>query len=260
MIDYSAAEEEMDREINSWGYTMNATDYMSGLRNVHPTANFASSGIGMGRGRGAFDISRNRLDEIRLAARINRLEAHNNPMGHLPTTEETLAKDVGPEIAAGLRSIGILSSDDQLKNKATSRNVPHCRSDIRIDRNVPLILNGDVFRARARASDGFDGELPAQPNVKFDPSKPLAEQFTTIEEFRTQPESEIVEEKAKTPTQKITKAGAKKGKKSKWTKVPLCDFLGPPGNSDSTCGRPPLPVDSMYGGRTLYGIEGKRIL
>ncbi|XP_053665987.1 uncharacterized protein LOC128715131 [Anopheles marshallii] len=260
MIDYSAAEEEMDREINSWGYTMNATDYMSGLRNLHSTANFASSGIGMGRGRGAVDISRKRLDEIRLAARINRLEAHNNPMGHLPTTEETLAKDVGPEIVAGLRSIGILSSDDQLNKKTTSRNVPHCREDVRIDRNVPLILNGDVFRAHAHANDGFDGELPPQPKVVFDPSKPLEEQFSTIEEFRTQPEPEIVEEEVKTPKQKKTNAGAKKGKKQKWTKVPLCDFLSPPGHSDRNGGRPPLPVNSMYEGRALYGIEGKRIL
>uniref|UniRef100_A0A182WGF1 Uncharacterized protein n=1 Tax=Anopheles minimus TaxID=112268 RepID=A0A182WGF1_9DIPT len=135
MLDCSAAEEEMDRVINSWGYTMNATDYMNSIRNVNPTANFASSASGMGRGRGFVDVSRDRLSQVRLAAAINRNAAHTNPMGHLPTTEETLAKDVGPEITAGLRSIGIISREDMLSSRTTVRNVPLCTEDIRIDRN-----------------------------------------------------------------------------------------------------------------------------
>ncbi|XP_049284851.1 uncharacterized protein LOC125764538 [Anopheles funestus] len=258
MIDYSAAEAEMDREINSWGYTMNATDYMSGLRNVRPTANFASSAISMGRGRGCVDISRHRLDEVRLAAQINRQAVHNNPMGHLPTTEETLAKDVGPEITAGLRSIGILSSDGQLNAKTTLRNAPRCSEDIRIDRNVPVILNGDVFHALYRSNDE---ELPPQPKLEYDPAKPLAEQFTTIQEFQTQPEPDIsVETKAKSAKKQKTKNGSKKGKKQKWTKVPLGDILSSPGHNDDNGLRPPVPVNSMYSGRALYGIEGKLIL
>lgn len=260
MIDFSEAEAEMSREINSWGYTMNATDYMSGLRNLHPTASFASSATGMGRGRGCVDVSRDRLNRIRLAAQINRHAAHSNPMGHLPTTEETLAKDVGPEITAGLRSIGILNSEDRLSSRTNRRTVPHVESDVRIDRNVPVILNGDVFHARSLEADQLEEELPPQPKVEYDPCKPLNEQFTTIEEFRTPPPLDCDWADVKPAKQQQTKSGSKKGKKQKWTKVPLSNFLGPHNKSDAEVRRPPLPVNSIYAGRALFGDEGRIIL
>uniref|UniRef100_A0A182MK05 Uncharacterized protein n=1 Tax=Anopheles culicifacies TaxID=139723 RepID=A0A182MK05_9DIPT len=256
MIDFSAAEEEMDRVINSWGYTMNATDYMNSLRNRNPTANFASSAIGMGRGRGCIDVSRDSLNRVRLAAQINRNAAHTNPMGHLPTTEETLAKDVGPEITAGLRSIGILPTEDTLSSRTSRRTVPLCGEDVRIDRKVPVILNGEVFHARGHANNEYDEELPPQPKVEYDPSKPLKDQFTTIVEFQTQPPVETDEVKSTKQHQKTPPS--KKGKKQKWTKVPLSSFMESQAKKEVL--RPPVSVNSTYAGRTLFGIDGKQIL
>ncbi|XP_050078377.1 uncharacterized protein LOC126565257 [Anopheles maculipalpis] len=258
MHDFSAAEEEIDREINSWGYTMNATDYMSGLQNVRPSASFARSAV-PGRGRGYVDVSRDKLQQIRLAAQINRLEAHKNPIGHLPTTEETLDKDVGPEITAGLRSVGILSSARELNDNKTCRNVNH--EDLRIDRNVPLMLSSDFFHARSDTPHADEQELAPLPTLDYDPSKPLNEQFTTIKEFQPQPPADSAdepEEASSKPSKK--KSSNKKGKKQKWVKVPVGEFLAPPSWSDSNHGRPPLPVNSAYEMRSVYGSEGKHIV
>uniref|UniRef100_A0A182Y0K1 Uncharacterized protein n=1 Tax=Anopheles stephensi TaxID=30069 RepID=A0A182Y0K1_ANOST len=262
MRDCSAAEEEIDREINSWGYTMNATDYMSGLQNVRPSASFARSAVPMGRGRGCVDVSRERLEQVRLAAEINRQEAHRNPMGHLPTTEETLEKDVGPEITAGLRSVGILSSAGELNSKTTRRNV-NLGEDMRIDRNVPLMLSSEFFHSRSSAGpcQELELELPPQPALKYDPSKPLAEQFTTIKEFHTQP-TVVGDDEPKAAATKSPKkqAAPKKGKKHKWTKVPVEEYLAPPSWNNPNQGRPPVAVNSMFEARNVYGIDGKHVI
>lgn len=262
MRDCRAAEEEIDREINSWGYTMNATDYMSGLQNVRPSASFARSAVPMGRGRGFVDVSRERFQKIHLAAQINRLEAHNNPVGHLPTTEETLDKDVGPEITAGLRSVGILCSDGEL-NKKTSRQNVNVENDIRIDRNVPLMLSSEFFHSRASAGPSHDDELelPPQPALQYDPSKPLADQFTTITEFQSEPPAVGSDEPEPAPSKPPkSKAASKKGKKLKWVKVPVGEYLHPPSWTNPDHGRPPLPVNSIYDRRSVYGADGKLII
>uniref|UniRef100_A0A182NZH7 Uncharacterized protein n=1 Tax=Anopheles epiroticus TaxID=199890 RepID=A0A182NZH7_9DIPT len=186
MIDRTAAEEELSRAINSMGpYTMNATDYFSGLENRSFTANIAGVAAPkpMGRGRGAVDVSHSRLEEIRLAARINRLEPQNYPLGHLPTTDEILAGDMGAEITAGLRSLGISSGDSALSSRTTIPTV--VRENIRIDGNVPVILDGDMFHPRYRTEQDDEDEI-VQPSreLKYNPQKPLAEQFPTILEFQ----------------------------------------------------------------------------
>lgn len=259
MIDHSAAEKEIDREINSWGYTMNATDYMSGLKNARPSTSLASNAIPMGRGRGCVDISRDKLQKVQLAAQINRLASHNNPMGHLPTTEETLSRDVGPEIMAGLRSIGILSSDGELNSKKTRPNV-NLEKDIRIDRNVPLMLSSHFFHSRSAADEeGLD--LPPLPTVDYDPSKPLAEQFTTIKEFEQPPPAVSSEEPEAAPAKSAKKkSSSKKGKKQKWTKVAVGEYLAPPTWTNPNQGRPPLPINSIYERRNVVGLEGTHIV
>lgn len=261
MIDHSAAEKEIDREINSWGYTMNATDYMSSIQNVRPSASFARSAVPMGRGRGCVDVSRDKLEQVRLAAQINRLAAHNNPPGHLPTTEETLDKDVGPEITAGLRSVGILSSHDELQGNKTRRNV-NLEDDLRIDRNVPLMLSSDFFHSRSTGDSPYD-DAP-EPSLQYDSSKPLPEQFITINEIQTRPPTQAVvdtdEPEDAPPKQAKKKAASKKGKKHKWTKVPVGEYLAPPSWSNPNHGRPPMPVNSIYERRSVYGWEGKHII
>uniref|UniRef100_A0A182JNP0 Uncharacterized protein n=1 Tax=Anopheles christyi TaxID=43041 RepID=A0A182JNP0_9DIPT len=270
MIDHTTAVEELDRAINSMGgYTMNATDYFNGLDNHSFTATIAgvSAPKPRGRGRGAVDVSHSRLEEIRLAARINRLEAHNYPMGHIPTTGEVLAGDIGKEIAAGLRTLGIRSTDSALCSRTTIPST--VKEDMRVDGNVAVILDGDFFHQRY-GSDAEDEDKPPETvrNIEYDPLKPLEVQFPTILEFRQpQPEpssgSDLNASMTSSTSSSSSKSSSKRGKKKKWAKVPVDMVLSPSKHigqydGDSVCGGPPLPPNSIYKSRTVYSADGIR--
>ncbi|XP_053675434.1 uncharacterized protein LOC128725695 [Anopheles nili] len=268
MIDNSAAEEEISGVLHGWGYTMNATDYMSSMNNQRRAAHGPGSTrfTVMGRGRGCVDVSRSGLEEIRFAARLNQLEAHNSPMGHLSTTAETLSRNVGPEITATMRSFGICGADEQIGS--TRRTVLEQQQDIHIDGNVPVILNGELFHTKYRSVDESENEdQPPTPLVPYDPSLPLEEQFSTIPEF--QPQLTATEKSFATipdETSHLTKAKpAKNKKKQKWTKMPLDIVINTPkprGRYDiePEVGRPPVAGNSNYGPRILYGANGTKNL
>uniref|UniRef100_A0A8W7PZR4 Uncharacterized protein n=2 Tax=gambiae species complex TaxID=44542 RepID=A0A8W7PZR4_ANOCL len=276
MIDRTSAEEEISRAINSaMGYTMNATEYFNGLDNGSFTSTVAGATASkpMGRGRGVVDVSHSRLEEIRLAARISRLQAQNYPMGHLPTTREILAGDRAAEITAGLRTLGIHSTDSQLSSRTTIPTV--VKEKIRVDGKVPLILDGDLFHQRycSEEEDEDDESQSASPkpseNMKYDPSKPLTVLFPTIVEFRQpipDPESsgsELNTSVTSSASSSSSKNSSRRGKKKKWTKVPVDMVLSSSKHigredGDVVCGGPPLPPHSSYRSRTVYSAEGMR--
>ncbi|XP_040174346.1 uncharacterized protein LOC120906613 isoform X2 [Anopheles arabiensis] len=108
-IDYTTAEKEMDREINSWGYTMNATDYINGLERsrqsqvpMPPTDECAR---------------KQRGDDRRLGNFIQNMGVHKFPMGHLPTNKQLIASDPCKEIVAGLRMLSTQNAKDRVDPK-----------------------------------------------------------------------------------------------------------------------------------------------
>lgn len=267
MLNSSAADEEIDGVINSWGYTMNATDFMSGINNQRTSTATPPATRPMGRGRGRVGVSGvlGQLSQIRLAAHINTLEPHNTPMGHLPTTQETLSRDVGDEIQMALRTMGAHSGEGRLSR--TTRPTEHRGEDVRIDGNVPVLLNGDFFHTRYRSveDEASDDGAPVEPSLTYDPAVPLAEQFSTILEFQPQPSASTDSSgKSSKSSERSTarkKTKSSKAKKTKWSNVSLESIQDPPkprGRYDTDTGplRPPSAPNSSYRGRVLYGESG----
>lgn len=207
MLDNSEAFEELNGIINQMGgYTMNAADFVSSYENMRRTTKVG------GRGRGIIRQNvQEGMAEIRLAAQLNRLQPHAFPIGHLPTTDEILARNDPSEITASIRAMGISGADGALRS-ATTRRTMLDGEDIHIDGNVPVILNGDLFHHRRNSPDASSLPIPVEP---YDPNIPFAVQFSTITELHGCPQTperkKEPQPKAAQPAQPST-AGKGKGK------------------------------------------------
>lgn len=164
------------------------------------------------------------------------MKCHSFPMGYLPTSKEILACSAENEITPMLRQLGLSSRDDEIDSKNTRKTVV-TSEEIRIDGNVPVILNSDLFRNRGSVEDeGID-----EPEI-YDPKQSLQEQFSTISEL-ADPEKDnihVVENIPKDSNTKKSSANSSldsaittsstssnqskknkdgKGKKKKWRKM-----------------------------------------
>ncbi|XP_053696442.1 uncharacterized protein LOC128743799 [Sabethes cyaneus] len=174
-MSYDSNFEDIEDEISSWGYSMSLSDFERSRQSeeiVQPRFN----GIVVGRGRG---ISNKYIETVRMASDINSLKAHPFRMGHLPTTSEVLEASPENEITPLLRKLGISGHDWQISSR-TTRQVPKHQEEIRVDRRLPVILNGDLFGAPFISSCS---DVSSDSEEPYDPSKPLQEQFKTIKEF-----------------------------------------------------------------------------
>lgn len=175
-----SAVDDIEDEISSWGFSTTFSDYEQSLQAAgnRPT----QSRVG-GRGRGI--LNPQHMASIRLASEINDLKGHSFPMGHLPTSQELLASSAENEITPMLRQLGLSSRGDELHSKNT-RKIVIPSEEIRIDANVPVILNAELFRNCDIAED--EGIVDPE---NFDPEKPLQEQFSTIPELVDSDEDNI---------------------------------------------------------------------
>ncbi|XP_055590005.1 uncharacterized protein LOC129742169 isoform X2 [Uranotaenia lowii] len=166
---------DIDDEIDMWGYPISIYGYEKSLLS-EDSNNSMSEIIVAGRGRG---MCNNDMDTIRMASEINKLKTSNVPIGHLRTTTECLDSQPENEITPLLRKLGISGHDGTLSSKTMYR-IPDNFQDLYLDRNVPLILNEELFRNQR---DSHPDDLALEPYDPYDPSRPLHEQFTTIKEF-----------------------------------------------------------------------------
>ncbi|KAL9707104.1 hypothetical protein quinque_010622 [Culex quinquefasciatus] len=225
---YQSSLEDLEDEISSWGFTMSPSQFAASLE---AEKRLPQARVG-GRGRGITNPQH--MANVRLAASIGDLKAHPFPMGHLPTTNDLLGSPAENEITPMLRQLGLNSRAEEIHSRTTRMN-PKIREEIRVDGSLPVILNADLFKnARVDEDEGIETELE-----RFDPERPLTEQFSTIPELVTEePELGAVkpnrsqEKKAANATDSsidsaITTSSSgsssssqgKKGKKKKWRKL-----------------------------------------
>lgn len=169
---YQSAADDIEDEISSWGFSTTFADYE---RTLEADGNRQPQSKVRGRGRGI--LNPQNVSPVKLASEINDLKCHSFPMGHLPTSKELLACPAENEITPMLRQLGLSSRDDEIHSKNTRKNVV-ASEEIRIDGNVPVILNADLFRN----CDTVEDEGIDEPET-FDPEKPWQEQFSTISEL-----------------------------------------------------------------------------
>ncbi|EDS42326.1 conserved hypothetical protein [Culex quinquefasciatus] len=181
---YQSSLEDLEDEISSWGFTMSPSQFAASLE---AEKRLPQARVG-GRGRGITNPQH--MANVRLAASIGDLKAHPFPMGHLPTTNDLLGSPAENEITPMLRQLGLNSRAEEIHSRTTRMN-PKIREEIRVDGSLPVILNADLFKnARVDEDEGIETEVE-----RFDPERPLTEQFSTIPEL------------------------GKKGKKKKWRKL-----------------------------------------
>lgn len=168
--------EDIEDEISSWGYSMSLSDFERS-RQSEEYAQLKFNGIVIGRGQGI--TNKRYMETVRMASDINSLKAHPFPMGHLPITSEVLEAPPENEITPLLRKLGISGHDWQISSR-TTRPVPKQNEEIRLDRKIPVILNGDLFGASFYSNSDI---VSSENDEPYDPTKPLQEQFKTIKEF-----------------------------------------------------------------------------
>lgn len=169
--------DDIEEEVSSWGYSMSVSDYERSL--IEDSAKPAN--LSFPRGLGIAD--NNYITNVKLASELNGLIQKAAPLGHLPTTKEVLSNKEVNEITPLLRQLGISGHDGPISSKNT-RSVAVSGDDIRVERNLPIILNGDLF-----AMIKEQKPIANEEDEPYDPSKPLHEQFLTIKEFADGEES-----------------------------------------------------------------------
>lgn len=232
---YQSSLEDIEDELCNMygGFTMSPSAYARSLEVEQQRSSSINSqdrptAVVGGRGRGITNPQH--MANVRLAASIKDLKAHPFPMGHLPTTDELLASPAENEITPMLRQLGLNSRAEEIGSRST-RMTPAVREEIRVDGSLPVILNGELFKNACVDEDEGVGEVE-----KFDPERPLPEQFSTIpelvEEVTTPAEvskpNRSHAKKANTTDSSIDSgitsgssgsSQAKKGKKKKWRKL-----------------------------------------
>ncbi|XP_065081127.1 uncharacterized protein LOC135703740 [Ochlerotatus camptorhynchus] len=220
--------DDIEDEIGSWGFSTSVSNYE---RSVQAADNRMPQPPNVG-GRGRGIINPHHMASVRLASEISDLKCHSFPMGHLPTSKELLAGTSENEITPLLRQLGLNSREDEIHSKTTRKTVT-TNDEIRLDGNVPVILNADLFRHCEAEEDEGIGE----PDT-FNPEQPLHEQFSTIAELVVSEEDDIpvantIPKKTKSKKTKSVDSSAdsaltnsstssiqsKKGKKKKWRKM-----------------------------------------
>lgn len=226
--------DDIEDEIGGWeSTTTSVSNYermVQAAAENHRGAQLQPATRGRGRGRGI--ISSEHMASVRLASEISDLKCHSFPMGHLPTSRELLARSAENEITPLLRQLGLNSREDEIHSSSTRKTVS-TDEEIRVDGNVPVILNADLFR---HCETSQDDEGIGEPET-FDPEQPVGEQFSTIPELCVPEEDDIpvVKTISKKPDSKSdsvdsalnssgsstqSKKGGKKGGKSrKWRKL-----------------------------------------
>lgn len=270
---YHSNIDDLEDEIGSWGFTTSSVANYVRTAPVAETRNVPQQPKMGGRGRGI--INPHHMASVRLASEIGDLKCHSFPMGHLPTSKELLAGAAENEITPLLRQLGLNSREDEIHSKTTRKTVTSSE-ELRLDGNVPVILNSDLFR---HCEDEED-EGVVEPDT-FNPQQPLHEQFSTIAELV--PEEDDIPVAKNIPKQPKTKKSnsadsstdsaltnssnsstqSKKGKKKKWRKM-TPDELKPSepdrgryeevysvGVHDTTAG-------NIYTTRQLHGANGIR--
>lgn len=150
---------DVDSVISNWKYPLSPCDY------------------GKTRGRGRPITSATYMNKLKLASEAANVQEKATPLGYMPTTKEVLNADIN-EITPLLRQLGISSHDGDISSRNTRKTVTDDR-DIRLDGNVPIILNSELF---AMIND-HNGATTEDEHESFDPNRPLHEQFSTIKEF-----------------------------------------------------------------------------
>lgn len=155
--------DEIDGEVCSWRSSLSASDY------ERP------------RGRGRVIVDVDYRNKLKLASEVMGIQEKVTPLGYMPTTQEVLDdKDVN-EITPLLRQLGISGHGEDISSHNT-RKVAVNDCDIRLEGNVPIILNSELFamiNEEKQGSNPYDGG----DDESYDPNRPLHEQFTTIKEF-----------------------------------------------------------------------------
>lgn len=272
---YHSAADDIEDEISSWGYTTTFSDYERSLQATGSQQPQTKVG---GRGRGI--LNPQHMSSVRLASEISDLKVHSFPMGHLPTSKEILACSAENEITPMLRQLGLSSRDDEIHSKNTRKNIV-ASEEIRIDGNVPVILNSELFRNAGQIQDeGID-----EPE-NFDPEQPVPEQFSTIPELAIAEEDDIhvvenISKQSKSKKSDLTnssidsavttsstssnqsKKNAKegKGKKKKWRKLTADELKSSEPQRDRyeevySVGVHDNSLGNYYTARQLHGESG----
>lgn len=167
--------DDIEEELSSWGYSRSFSDYERSLVEVEVPPVMVK--INMPRGRGITDD--NYINNVKLASEINGIKDNVIPLGHLPTTREVLNEQNVNEITPLLRQLGISGHDGAISSKNT-RAISSIKKDIRVEGNLPIILNSDLFAMINEDDAKSSSESDEEP---YDPKRPLHEQFSTIKEF-----------------------------------------------------------------------------
>lgn len=172
----SSSFEDLEAELSDLGFAMSLSDFEKSLQSEE-----AAQQLKQIRGEGI--TAKNYMSNIRLASELNELKVHQAPMGHMPTSSEILNTTHENEITPLLRKLGISGHDGELSSRRT-RMVPKIEEEIKLDRNMPVILNGKLFDMSNYYETDDSGEDFEEAEVD-DPNLPLDQRFSTIKEFQT---------------------------------------------------------------------------
>ncbi|XP_065082806.1 uncharacterized protein LOC135705146 [Ochlerotatus camptorhynchus] len=159
--------DNVDGEVCDWRYSLSASDYERSR----------------GRGRVIMDV--NYINKLKLASEVIGIQEKVTPLGYMPTTQEMLNYKDANEITPLLRQLGISGQGEDISSRKT-RKVAVQDGDIRIEGNVPIILNSELFAMINKDNmriNSYDNETAEEDVESYDPNLPLHEQFTTIKEF-----------------------------------------------------------------------------
>lgn len=172
----SSSFEDLEAELSDLGFAMSLSDFEKSLQSEE-----AAQQLKQIRGEGI--TAKNYMSNIRLASELNELKVHQAPMGHMPTSSEILNTTHENEITPLLRKLGISGHDGELSSRRT-RMVPKIEEEIKLDRNMPVILSGELFDMSNYYETDDSGEDFEEAEVD-DPNLPLDQRFSTIKEFQT---------------------------------------------------------------------------
>lgn len=170
----SSSFEDIEAEISEMGFPMSLSDFEKSLQSEESAQQLVTV-----RGEGI--TASNYMANIRQASDLCDLKLNHAPMGHMPTSTELLNTFHENEITPLLRKLGISGHDGELSSR-TTRQVPKIEEEIRLDRNMPVILNGDLFDMSNFYHSECSDEEEEEEND--DPSLPLEQRFSTIKEFQ----------------------------------------------------------------------------
>lgn len=148
----------------------------------HCTYSLSASDYETSRERGRVLKDINYRNKLKLASEVANVTEKITPLGYMPTTHEMLSDPTVNEITPLLRQLGISGQGDGLSSHLT-RKVIVQHDDVRLEGNVPIILNSELFAMIDENKQNNEGESSKEQDEPYDPNRPLQEQFPTIKEF-----------------------------------------------------------------------------